>query len=144
MNKRRIKKIAIGSIVTFMLLFIVLVIHIVIVTRPSNYPNSSIQLSRIDFEDPVDSSTAACLEQKLRSIKGVSNTYFNIPDGKLVYMHDLEKITGEKVYDLFKQDCELKSNRYLPDAQTIASGCPVMDKNSLSYKFSSAVKNIFH
>jgi hypothetical protein len=138
-------KIAIGSFLgVFLLLFVVLVVHIATI-KPTVYDNASLQLSRIDFKEPIDSTMAKQINRDMKTIAGVKNPSV-FPDKKVVvYYFDNKVNTSEKVYDQLMSKGNYKAIRYVVPA-AIASNevCPVMDKDSFSFKFSRGIQRIFN
>jgi len=140
---KKIKWIA-GSILGITaLLFVALVVHILLVT-PKNYDNNSLQLSRIDFKEPIDSVKAKHINAQLRSIDGVKNTFFNIEDGTLVYSHDLNKVDAEQAFETLMQKGNYKAERFVVTDAMKNTGCPIMDRNSFSYRFSNGIHKLFN
>ena len=77
-----------GSVLgTFTLLLIVLVAHIA-TAKPVQIDNATLQISRIDFKEPIDSLKAKEIHRNLKSIPGVKNDRLNPKTGILVYFHD--------------------------------------------------------
>ncbi len=116
------------------LFFIVLGIHIYMVTSQYKKTELHQQLSRIDFKQPVDSSEAIKIQGFVSSLEGVHKTYFNYKDAILVYLFDIDKQTSQKVFDRLVAFGNYKAERYIVDAGTMSSGCPVMVKQSGFYK----------
>lgn len=140
---KKVKWIAGGLFGIIALLFITLVVHILMVT-PKSYDNMSLQLSRIDFKEPIDSAKAKVINAQLRSIDGVENTYFNIKDGILVYTHNLNKVDSQKAFDALLEKGNYKAERFVVTDQMKNSGCPIMDRNSFSYRFSHGIQKLFN
>jgi hypothetical protein len=138
-------KIAAGTVLgIFLLLFVVLVFHIA-TAKPIVYDNASLQISRIDFKQPIDSRTAKQINRDMKSIAGVK--YPSVfPDKKVVvYYHDMKIANSEKVYNQLMAKGNYKAARYIVPA-AIASNkvCPVMNEDSFSFKFSRGVQRIFN
>ncbi|MGK4566356.1 hypothetical protein [Flavobacterium sp. 3HN19-14] len=69
-------KIAISSILgVFLLLFVVLVVHIVL-AKPVEIDNATLQISRIDFKEPIDAAKEKEIHRDMKSIPGVINPKF--------------------------------------------------------------------
>lgn len=141
---KKVKRILVLSVSIFTLLFLVLVVHIAIVTKNIHYDNASLQLGRIDFKEPIDSAKAKDINHKIRSIAGVGNTHFNIKDGILIYSVNLNKNSNESVYKQLMAQVPYKAEKYVVTEAMSTKGCPVMDKSSFAYQFSNTISNIIN
>jgi len=138
-------KIAAGSIViVFLILFTVLVVHIA-TAKPVQYDNATMQISRIDFKEPIDSIKAKEIHRNMKSIAGVKNPKFFPEKNVLVYYHDIKLTNSQQVFDQLMAKGNYKAERLVIPA-SIASKqvCPVMDESSFKYKFSRGIKRIFN
>ena len=138
-------KIAAGSIVVvFLILFTVLVVHIV-TAKPVQYDNATMQISRIDFKEPIDSLKAKEIHRNMKSIAGVKNTKFFQEKNVLVYYHDSKIVNSEKVFNELMAKGNYKAERLvIPVNIASKQVCPVMDESSFKYKFSRGIKRIFN
>ena len=85
-------KILVGSVLgVVVLLFVVLVVHIA-TAKPVVYDNATLQISRIDFEEAIDSAKAKEIHRNLKSIPGVKNDRINMEKGVVVYFHDNKSV----------------------------------------------------
>jgi len=135
----------IGSIAgTMLLLFLVLVVHIAIVTKNTHYDNATLQLGRIDFRQPIDSAQAKEINHQIRMIAGVGNTHFNIKDGILIYSVDTRKNTNEQVYRQLVSKVPYRTELFKVTEEMTANGCPVTDKSTYTYAFTHAVTKIIN
>jgi hypothetical protein len=138
-------KIAVGSIfVIFFLLFLVLVVHIA-TAKPLVIDNASLQISRIDFKEPIDSLKAKEIHRNLKSISGVKTDRLNAETGVLVFFHDIKIANSEEIYNQLIALGNYKAERYiLPKELENKTACPVMNEDSFSYKFSKGIQRIFN
>lgn len=138
-------KIAIGSILgIFLVLFVVLVVHIATV-KPTSYDNATLQLSRIDFKEPIDSLMAKQINRDMKSIKGVKNPSVFADKKVVVYYHDMTIANSEQVFNQLMQKGSYKAARFVvPQAIASNAVCPVMDQDSFSFKFSRGIQRIFN
>lgn len=144
MKINKVTKWIAGSVFgVIVLLFLTLVAHILLVT-PKNYDNNSLQLSRIDFKEPIDSAKAKTINSQLRSINGVKNTHINLRDGIVVYSHDVNKVNAEQAFESLLQKGNYKAERFVVTDDMKATGCPIMDRNSFSYRFSNGIQKLFN
>jgi copper chaperone CopZ len=139
---RTIKKVALYSAGTFVLLFIILVAHIAM-AKPVD--NATLQISRIDFKEPLDSDRAKEIHRNLKTIPGVKNDHIDINKGIVVYFHDNRITNSEKVFNQLMAKGNYRAERFeIPAALASRQVCPVMDHNGFSYKFSRTVQKIFN
>ena len=138
-------KIAVGSVLGIvLLLFIVLVVHIATI-KPTVYDNASTQISKIDFSEPIDSLMAAQITADMKSIPGVKNPLVVADKKTVVYFHDMNIANSEQVYNEFMKKGNYKAKRFIVSKEIASKQvCPVMDKNSFSYKFSRGIQRIFN
>lgn len=135
----------VGSVLgTITLLSIVLVVHIA-TAKPVQIDNATLQISRIDFKEPIDSLKAKEIHRNLKSIPGVKNDRLNKETGVLVYFHDNRINNSESVYNLLMTKGNYKAERFTISNETASKNvCPVMNTNSFSYKFSRGIQRIFN
>ena len=122
----RIAKWTFGSLAV---LIIALAIHIYVSTNPEDDGHTRMQLARIDFSEPVDSTTAGTIKAFVAKIPGVRHCYFNIPDGKLVYGFIQGQQNSDRVYQLLMASGNYKAQKYVASEQMMRSGCPIMSRN---------------
>ena len=145
MKTKKILKIAFGSILgIFLILSTVLVVHIAN-AKPLVVDNASLQISRIDFKEPIDSLKAKEIHRNLKSIPGVKTDRINLETGVLVYFHDMKVANSEYVYNKLVALGNYNAERYvLPQELANKTACPVMSEDSFSYKFSRGIQRIFN
>jgi len=141
MKKNKLKRflIVLGSVVS--LLFLVLVVHIYLVTRDKNDDKRIRQLARIDFKQEVDSMLAMTIKNKVLSISGVDAGYFNINDKTFIYSFNPKIQNADRIFIDLISSGNYKAVRYRTNETLVANGCPVIDKSSISYKIASLFKN---
>lgn len=135
-------KTAIYSILGFiLLLFIILVYHIA-TAKPVD--NATIQVSRIDFDKPFDSSSTVAIKEKLHEIAGVKSEII-VKRNVVVYFHDNRVADSKKIYDELMSKGNYNAQRFILPANMLNKQvCPVMNKDGLSYKFTKLVQGIFN
>lgn len=140
------KKIKIALISTFVLIFSlfgILVIHIA-TANPVEIDNATLQISRIDFNEPIDSAKAKEIHRNLKSIPGVKTDRLNIETGVLVFFHDNKISNSEEIYNQLIQLGNYDAKRFTISKELASKKvCPVMNENSFSYKFSRGIQRIF-
>ena len=145
MNIRKTLKWIAGSVLgTFALLFIVLVVHIA-TAKPVTIDNATMQISRIDFKEPIDALKAKEIHRNLMAIPGVKTDRLNKETGVLVFFHDNRIANSEKIYNELMSKGNYKAERYVISADLASKKvCPAMNTNSFSYKFSRGIQRIFN
>jgi hypothetical protein len=135
-------KVVLGSLFgTLLLLFIVLVAHIA-TAKPVE--NATIQVSRIDFEKPIDAKTAADIKSKMLTIPGVKSDIL-VKGNVVVYFHDNKVCDAQKVYDQLMMKGDYNAKPFVvPVALASKSVCPVMNHDGAYYKFSKTVQKLFN
>jgi hypothetical protein len=138
-------KIALLSILgIFLVLFTILVVHIA-TAKPVVIDNASLQISRIDFKEPIDSLKAKEIHRNMKSIPGVINPKFYPEKNVLVYYHDMKILNSEQVFKSLMSKGDYKAERLVIPANLASKGvCPVMKEDSFSAKFSRGIQRIFN
>lgn len=138
-------KIALLSILgVVVLLFTVLVIHIA-TAKPVVLDNASLQISRIDFKEPIDSLKAKEIHRNMKSIPGVINPKFYPQKNVMVYYHDMKIANSEQVFNQLMAKGDYKAERLVIPVNLASKGvCPVMKPDSFSAKFSRGIQRIFN
>ncbi len=138
---KTLKKVLLGILGVFLLLFVILVYHIATAKPPEN---ATIQVSRIDFDKPFDSLSTADIKEKLHTINGVKSEII-VKRNVVVYFHDNRVADSKKVYDELMTKGNYKAERFILPANLMNQEvCPVMKKDSYMYRFSKFIKGIFN
>lgn len=146
-NKMKINKkvkIAVGSMLGIAFLFFAtLIIHIAyMVHKQAQEPFAHEQMSRADFLQAVDSSSALNIENKVKSLKGVKSTYFNLKDNIFIYTFDNRENNSQAIYDNAIKNSGFASSRHIVTAKEMNTGCPAMNPNSFYGKISTLVARV--
>jgi hypothetical protein len=138
-------KIFLGSVFgIFLILFIVLVVHIA-TANPVQVDNATLQISRIDFKEPIDSLKAKEIHRNLKSIPGVKTDRLNPETGVLVFFHDNRIADSKSIYDQLIAKGNYNAERFVVSEEIGKKQvCPVMNEDSFSYKFSRGIQRIFN
>src|SRR4051812_34553632 len=99
MKKQKFLKIALWTTSIVATLTAVLIIHIYLVTRTADYPNKTLQLSRIDFKQPVSGAEVQKIQAFVQRLPGVNNAMFNSDTGILIYTYANDQQTSLNVYN---------------------------------------------
>lgn len=141
---RKIKIAAFSVLGIALLLFVVLVVHIA-TAKPAVYDNANLQISRIDFKQPLDSALVKEIHRNLKSISGVKTDHFNTEKGVVVYFHDNRIVNSKQVFDQLMAKGNYKAQRFIiPEHIAAKQVCPVMNRDGFSYKFSQGIRRIFN
>lgn len=138
---KKIKVTAFSLLGFLLLMFMILVYHIA-TARPVE--NATIQVSRIDFDKPFDSTAAVDIKQKLHKIPGVKSEII-VKRNVVVYFHDNKVADSKKIYVELMKTGNYKAERFvIPEALASQEVCPVMKKDGFSYKFTKFIQRIFN
>lgn len=138
---KTLKKVLLSILGIVLLLFGILVYHI---ANAKPVENATIQISRIDFDQPFDSLSAVAVKKNLLSIPGVKSDII-VKRNVVVYFHDNTVADSKKVYDELMTKGHYKAERFLlPPSLATKQVCPVMEKDSYKYKFSKFIQGIFN
>jgi len=77
-------------------------------------------------------------------MQGVKTVNFYSEQNALVAMYDNTIQNNEKVMATIKSVVTSPAVLFKPSAEMLASGCPIKNKDSYSYKFSMFIKNVFY
>lgn len=139
-----LKKIVLSLLGIALVLFGILVYHIANARPVGSVENATIQISRIDFDQPFDSLSALAVKKNLHSIPGVKSDII-VKKNVVVYFHDNTIADSKKVYDELMTKGNYKAERFLLPANLAQKQvCPVMKKDSFKYKFSAFIQGIFN
>ncbi|MFZ1791409.1 MAG: hypothetical protein WAT92_23990 [Saprospiraceae bacterium] len=140
-SKNMFKRIALGTFLSVLLLFGIVVYHIA--TMPP-IDNATVQISRIDFDQKLDSIKSIEIKNSIRSINGVKNDVI-IKENVLVYFHDNRIADSKQVYEALMTKVDMKAKRFEVPADLVnKSTCPVTGTNGIINKFTSTVQHIFN
>lgn len=141
---KTIKVIVASLLGIILVLFVILVVHIA-TAKPVQIDNAHLQITRIDFNESVDSLKAKEIQRDMKKINGVINPKFFVGKNVLVYYHDNRITNSEKVFNELNASNKYKASRFiLPANLASAKVCPVMNEDSFSYKFSRGIQRIFN
>lgn len=142
-TRKRILKTFGWSLLTLVFLSALLIIHILLVTKPSNTTHVNWQLSRIDFESPLDSTNSREVTKAIRSIPGIKNIHLNKEKGTLIYSYEAGSKSSLEVFNQFITKVDIPAKPFIAPSMQEATGCPAMDKTSITYRFSTFIQNTF-
>jgi len=126
-----------------LVLAIVLAAHIYVVTKPADVHHNNWQLARIDIQQPVETASLDEAIAKVKSEPGVKHAFLNRQDGIIVYGYEPGTLEPETVLSRVNS-LSVKARAFEESAETAAQGCPVIDKSSMTYRFSTFLRNLFH
>lgn len=137
---KKIKWALLGVLGISFLLFLTLVIHIgVMVYHKAPLPFEHLQMTRVDFNRPLDSAEISLIKTGLLDQKGVKTTYYNAVDNNVVYTYDNRQNNALNIYQQFFQPANIAAKRYTVSEKDLAKGCPVMNTNSFYGKLTAII-----
>jgi hypothetical protein len=102
------------------------------------------QISRIDFDKPIDSTEAVDVRNTFSKIPGVRKK-ITIVRNVVVYRYDKRITDSKKVYDEVIDKGKFKAQRFvLPTAMAGRDVCPAMKKDGFYYNYTQLVLRIFN
>ncbi|MCB0763332.1 MAG: hypothetical protein R2815_09660 [Flavobacteriales bacterium] len=128
---RKPLKILLITTATVMALFIVLVVHIQLVTKNSTKHLANIQLARIDFDAPLDATEGNAIRSGVASLAGVQHAQVNAQVGNLVYSYDRAVQDQAAVLAAVQGMTDLPCHALVVTAEAAANGCPAMTEGGL-------------
>jgi|GEM_PF-3065150 len=140
MKKRN--KIIIISLSSFFLLVLITVIHIILVVDTSPVENGNIQLTRVDLKEDINENEGRPIQTYLRNIEGVTQTVLNTTDNNIVIGFDNNVTSIAKIGEDLNNRYPDKTTMYIPTAAEMAGTCPVINRNTTTYKMIASIKNI--
>jgi hypothetical protein len=126
-----------------LLLAITLAAHIYVVTRPADVHHNNWQLARIDIQQPAEPASLDQAVAMVKSEPGVKHAFLNEQDGIIVYGYEPGTLEPDAVLAQVNA-LPVKARAFTVSAEAAANGCPVIDKSSVTYRFSTFLKNLFH
>ena len=142
MKKRTLKRIALTVLSVFLFLVLVLAVHIYIVTRPKAPDAHTRVMARIDIHQPLTQQDADRITTWLYQQKGIDHVLVNPQTDIAVFTFFPVKTNATDIVSHFKSELPYKADRYLPTAEEMKGGCPVM-AGSFTYKISALFRHIF-
>lgn len=145
MKVNRTVKLVIGSIFSIILLLVVVLVVHIATAKPVELDNATMQISRIDFNEPLDSLKSKEIHRNLKSIDGVKNIKIVPEKGVVVYFHDNRIVNSDQVFKQLSSKGNYKAERFvISDELAAKKVCPAMNTDSFSYKFSRGIQRIFN
>lgn len=142
MNKKLVKKIAIGTAGTISLLGLILCVHIYLVTRPKAPDANTVALARIDVKQDIDDADASKIGAWLSTKKGVDHYLCNTQSNIVVFSFHPAVVNANEIAEEFSHKLHYNSTRYIPSADELKGGCPVA-ATSISYRAYNFIKHVF-
>src|SRR5688572_22287817 len=110
-KKETLRTNALSIVGIALLMTIALIIHIATL-KPKVYDNANMQISRIDFKEPLDSIKIKSIHRNLKTIPGVINDSYDLKKGVLVYFHNNRIADSKKIYDQLMTKGNYKATRF--------------------------------
>lgn len=142
MSKKIIKRVVLGILSFIALMFIVLAVHIYMVTRPKAPDAHTLIMARIDIKKDIDSTDAQKITQWMYTQKGIDHVLCNPQTNIVIFTYHPILNTADHIISGFQKEMKYPADRYMPSAEELQKGCPVAS-NSFSYKMATYLKKIF-
>lgn len=140
MHNERSKKIFKKVMLIFGILTLVLVIHILWVTRPKPVNAYKVIMARIDIKDTLSKDDVAKIQTWLHQQEGVQNVLVNQNSGKAIFTFYPARTSGDQIISRFHTSLHYEASRYLPSEEELEAGCDVLPDN-VTKKITSFIKN---
>jgi hypothetical protein len=137
------KRIGLALVITVVLMTGVLAIHIYQVTHRPRGGVDGWQMARIDFDKTVDSTDMRVFRQALHQQNAVFHSYANIQAGTIAFAFDPTAIGATDLCKATIKETGIPATLLQVTGDEAAKGCPVIDKNSLTYRISSGFQKLF-
>lgn len=114
-----------------------------VLLKPEKIDNPTVQVSRIDFDQKIDSSHFISIKEKLKSINGVKDEII-IKDNVVVYFHDNAVTNSRKVFDQFSKLIDCNARMFVvPPHLNSKSACPVTGDNGFVTRITRTINKLF-
>lgn len=140
--KKYILRISIALSAVLVLSVLTLAAHLYLVTPASPQHHQNWQLSRIDFQEPITDEKAQEMNRALKSIDGIKTTSINREYKNVVYAYETQSLNSQEVFAEFMTKGDFKAVAFKAPKLSEAGGCPVIDRESFTYRFSALIKKI--
>lgn len=100
------------------------------------------QMSRIDFKEPIDASLSKKIKSCIAKTEGVKHVYFNEVDDIVVYSHDPKLQSSQQVFETVQSAFPVQMERYIVSSDMEQRSCPVTGKNSVFLRFGGLLSNV--
>lgn len=121
-SKTVVKSVLIATLV----LFVILVVHIIWVTRPTKTTVPNVAMARIDFQAPINDVQGKAITAWLYAQKGVTHVLCNTSSKIAVFTFYPSQVNATQLANQLSKYMQIPATRYLPDKEAIENGCPVV------------------
>jgi len=122
----RSKTVVKSVLITTLVLFVILVVHIIWVTRPIRNNAHNIAMARIDFQAPLNDAQGKAITQWLYAQKGVTHVLCNTSSKIAVFTFYPSQVNATQLASQLSRYMQIPATRYLPAKEEIENGCPVI------------------
>lgn len=126
------------------LLSIILLIHIIMVTKPQKTDNATLQLSRITLSPAHSDLEISTIINNLRNTEGVKTVNYFSEQSVLVTAFDNMLTDNITLMDCIQSLTSAQVNIEIPGSSALSKGCPFGAGESLSGRISMVVKKLFY
>jgi len=137
---KRLKKVFLYTLGTFLFLSLVLAAHIYYAYRPKADATTRV-MARIDVKQQLTQQDANSITAWFYHQKGIDHVMVNPETNIVVFTFYPVKTTGYQVTKDFKNHFAYSAERFMPTAQNLKSSCPVAS-TSYGYKIYKIIAQI--
>ena len=141
MKLKLLKKILLYTVSTVVLLLLVLFLHIYLVYRPRAPDANTRVMARIDIKQPISQDQANQIKTWMTHQNGIDHVLVNQQSQIVVFTFFPIKTTGNQIVKNFQSTFNLKSDRFMPTAKELSSGCPAAG-SSYTYKIYKLITHL--
>lgn len=137
---KKIKKIALWTAGTLLLLTVVLSAHIYYVYRPKADKYTKV-MARIDIRQQLTQGDSDKIAAWMYHQQGIDHVLVNPQTNIVIFTFYPLKTTGDKITGDFKKAFAYPAERFKPSQQSLNSGCPVAS-TAFTYKIYKFIAQI--
>jgi hypothetical protein len=125
MNKKILKRIALGAGSVLLILTTVLAVHIYQVTRPGKIDATTYAMARIDFKQYITAEDAAKITNWFMQQNGISQFKCSPENKNAIFTFYPAKANATALVEKFSKELNYNAVRFLPSKDEMMKGCPV-------------------
>jgi hypothetical protein len=122
----RSKTVVKSVLITTLVLFVILVVHILWVTRPTKTNVPNVAMARIDFQAPLNNIQGKAITAWLYAQKGVTHVLCNTSSKIAVFTFYSSQVNATQLAKQLSGYMQIPATRYLPAKEEIDNGCPIV------------------
>ena len=138
-----LRRIAITVVLLFVVAAGILAVHIYKVT---NIPKGGVdgwQMARVDLSEPMDSTQMNIFRNALHKQPGIYHSYVNPKAGSIAFAFDPAITHADSICNNVIKNTGIQAVRKKISVDESAAACPVINKNSITYRISTGFQKLF-